>query len=72
MKYLTIHSDVSLAQLEGGVQFTTAGHSVVGCTVFENIAELRIDEEFVWTRADIKELIQFLKAVRMLLPKESE
>ena len=72
MKPLNIDSEVSLAQLNGGVKFVITDHALVDCTVTDDLAYFEIEGGYSWKRTDIKELIQFLKTVRKLIPKESE
>ena len=72
MNRLNIDSEMSLTQLENGVEFVTTGHAIVECTVSDYSTSFAIDPDYEWKRKDIKELIEFLKAVRKLIPKESE
>lgn len=72
MNSLTIYSTLSPACLEGGVNFTTSGYAEIQCKQEDNEVSLEIDKGFEWNRTDLKELIQFLKAVRKLLPKDDE
>lgn len=72
MNNLNIDSAVSLSDLMEGVDFMTSGYASIECTVAETTASFEINPDYAWGRNDIKELIQFLKAVRKLLPKDDE
>lgn len=68
-------SEVALIDTEQEMEYTTSNCAVIITKPADDLGgyiHLKVEDTYYWSRADLKELIAFLKAVRKVLPKESE